>query len=116
VNIGQPIAMSVDELLTGTKAQLAVKIFGPDMDVLLEGSQELQSILQRVSGASDVQADQITGAPQLVVSVDRAALGRYGLSVEEALDTLSASVGGAEAGVLFEGVRQFPVVVRFDLS
>ena len=114
VNIGQPIAMSVDELLTGTKAQLAVKIFGPDMDVLLEGSQELQSILQRVSGASDVQADQITGAPQLVVSVDRAALGRYGLSVEEALDTLSASVGGAEAGVLFEGVRQFPVVVRFD--
>ena len=114
VNIGQPIAMSVDELLTGTKAQLAVKIFGPDMDVLLEGSQDLQSILQRVSGASDVQADQITGAPQLVVSVDRAALGRYGLSVEEALDTLSASVGGAEAGVLFEGVRQFPVVVRFD--
>ena len=114
VNIGQPIAMSVDELLTGTKAQLAVKIFGPDMDVLLEGSQDLQSILQRVSGASDVQADQITGAPQLVVSVDRAALGRYGLSVEEALDTLSAAVGGAEAGVLFEGVRQFPVVVRFD--
>ena len=82
--------------------------------MLLEGSQDLQSILQRVSGASDVQADQITGAPQLVVSVDRAALGRYGLSVEEALDTLSAAVGGAEAGVLFEGVRQFPVVVRFD--
>jgi heavy metal efflux system protein len=114
VNIGQPIAMSVDELLTGTKAQLAVKIFGPDMDVLLAGSRQLQSILQDVPGASDVQADQITGAPQLVVSVDRTALGRYGLSVENALDTLSAAVGGAEAGVLFEGVRQFPVVVRFD--
>jgi len=114
VNIGQPIAMSVDELLTGTKAQLAVKIFGPDMDVLLAGSRQLQSILQNVPGASDVQADQITGAPQLVVSVDRTALGRYGLSVENALDTLSAAVGGAEAGVLFEGVRQFPVVVRFD--
>lgn len=114
VNIGQPISMSVDELLTGTKAQLAVKIFGPDADVLLAGSQELQSILQGVQGASDVQADQITGAPQLVVSVDRAALGRYGLTVEDALDTLSAAVGGAEAGALFEGVRQFPVVVRFE--
>lgn len=114
VNIGQPISMSVDELLTGTKAQLAVKIFGPDADVLLAGSQDLQSILQGVQGASDVQADQITGAPQLVVSVDRAALGRYGLTVEDALDTLSAAVGGAEAGALFEGVRQFPVVVRFE--
>lgn len=116
VNIGQPIAMSVDELLTGTKAQLAVKIFGPDADVLFEGSQDLQSILQGVPGASDVQADQITGAPQLVVSVNRTALGRYGLTVEDALDTLSAAVGGAEAGALFEGVRQFPVVVRFEES
>lgn len=114
VNIGQPISMSVDELLTGTKAQLAVKIFGPDADVLLAGSQDLQSILQGVQGASDVQADQITGAPQLVVSVDRTALGRYGLTVKDALDTLSAAVGGAEAGALFEGVRQFPVVVRFE--
>jgi len=114
VNIGQPIAMSVDELLTGTKAQLAVKIYGPDTQVLLDGSSELQSILQSVDGASDVQADQITGAPQLVVSVNRSALGRYGLSVGDALDTLRTAVGGAEAGVLFEGVRQFPVVVRFE--
>ena len=81
---------------------------------MLEGSQDLQSILQDVPGASDVQADQITGAPQLVVSVDRTALGRYGLTVEDALDTLRAAVGGAEAGALFEGVRQFPVVVRFQ--
>ena len=113
VNVGQPIAMSVDELLTGTKAQLAVKIFGPDTEVLLEGSQALQSILQDVPGATDVQADQITGAPQLVVSLDRPALGRYGLSVEDALDALRSGVGGAEAGAVFEGVRQFPVIVRY---
>lgn len=113
VNVGQPIAMSVDELLTGTKAQLAVKIFGPDTEVLLEGSQDLQSILQEIPGATDVQADQITGAPQLVVSLDRPALGRYGLSVEEALDALRSGVGGAEAGAVFEGVRQFPVIVRY---
>lgn len=113
VNVGQPIAMSVDELLTGTKAQLAVKIFGPDTDVLLESSQEMQAILQSVSGASDVQADQITGAPQLVISLNRPALGRYGLSVEDALDAMRSGVGGAEAGAVFEGVRQFPVVVRY---
>ncbi len=113
VNIGQPIAMAVDELLTGTRAELAVKIFGPDTDVLLEKSQELQALLQQVNGAAEVQADQITGAPQLVVTMDRAALGRYGLDVEDALDALRAAVGGAEAGALFEGVRQFPIVVRF---
>ncbi|MEE2878854.1 CusA/CzcA family heavy metal efflux RND transporter [Hyphomonas sp.] len=113
VNVGQPIAMSVDELLTGTKAQLAVKIFGPDTKVLLEGSQALQAILQDVPGATDVQADQITGAPQLVVSLNRPALGRYGLSVEDALDALRSGVGGAEAGAVFEGVRQFPVIVRY---
>ena len=114
VNIGQPIAMSVDELLTGTRAELAVKIFGPDSAVLLDKSQELLTILQDVDGAAEVQADQITGAPQLVVGVDRVALGRYGLDVEDALEALRASVGGAEAGALFEGVRQFPIVVRFD--
>ena len=81
--------------------------------VLLEGSQDLQSILQEIPGATDVQADQITGAPQLVVSLNRPALGRYGLSVEEALDALRSGVGGAEAGAVFEGVRQFPVIVRY---
>lgn len=112
-NVGQPIAMSVDELLTGSKAELAVKIFGPDPDVLLPASQRLQSLLREVDGASDVQADQITGAPQLLVRVNREALARYDLHVEDALDTLRAAVGGAEAGVVFEGVRQFPIVVRF---
>jgi cobalt-zinc-cadmium resistance protein CzcA len=111
-SIGQPIAMAVDELITGTRAELAVKIFGPDTEILLDRSQVLQTLLQQVDGAAEVQADQITGAPQLVVTVDRAALGRYGLDVEDALDALRASVGGAEAGALFEGVRQFPIVVR----
>lgn len=114
VSVGQPIAMSVDELVTGTRAQLAVKIFGPDTDVLLASSQKLQTILQGVRGASDVQADQITGAPQLVVSMNRAALGRYGLTVDDALEALRAGVGGAQAGAVFEGVRQFPVMVRYS--
>ena len=112
-NVSQPIAMSVDELLTGTRSELAVKIFGPDSDVLLEAGDELQALLQGVEGAADVQADQITGAPQLIARINREAIGRYGMSVEDALDALRAAIGGAEAGVLFEGVRQFPIVVRF---
>lgn len=114
VNIGQPIAMSVDELLTGTRAELAVKIFGPDSEVLIDASQDLTRLLQQVDGASEVQADQITGSPQLIVTTDRVALGRYGLTVDDALGALRAAVGGAEAGSLFEGVRQFPIVVRFE--
>ncbi|GLQ23883.1 cytochrome-c peroxidase [Algimonas ampicilliniresistens] len=114
VNIGQPIAMSVDELLTGTRAELAMKIFGPDSEVLIDASQDLTRLLQQVDGASEVQADQITGSPQLIVTTDRVALGRYGLTVDDALGALRAAVGGAEAGSLFEGVRQFPIVVRFE--
>jgi len=91
-HIGQPIAMAVDELLTGTRAELAVKIFGPDSEVLLEQSKVLQSLLQQVDGAAEVQADQITGAPQLVVTVDRAALGRYGLERTEIRLTTSAGL------------------------
>lgn len=112
-NVGQPIAMSVDELLTGSKAELAIRIFGPDPNILQEKSGQLQGLLRSIRGASDVQADQIAGAPQLVVSVNREALARYDLHVEDALDALRASIGGAEAGVVFEGVRQFPIVVRF---
>lgn len=114
VNVSQPIAMSVDELVTGTKAELAVKIFGPDMDRLLTASQNLAGMLRSVEGASDVQADQVTGAPQLRIDLDRAALARYGVTVDSALSALRAAVGGAEAGAVFEGVRQFPVIVRYE--
>jgi len=114
VNIGQPIAMSVDELLTGTRAELAIKVFGSDLDVLIEKSNQVQNILRTVPGASDVQVDQVTGVPQLVVDLNHEALGRYGLNTKEVLDTLSASVGGFETGVIFEGVRQFPIILRLQ--
>ncbi|KCZ99797.1 MAG: CusA/CzcA family heavy metal efflux RND transporter [Hyphomonas sp.] len=113
-NVGQPIAMAVDELLTGTRAELAIKIFGPDSDALIASSEELQKLLRQVPGAADVQAEQLTGAPELKVTVNRDELGRYGLDIMDALDTLRTSVGGAEAGALFEGVRQFPIIVRLN--
>jgi cobalt-zinc-cadmium resistance protein CzcA len=113
-NVGQPIAMAVDELLTGTRAELAIKIFGPDSEQLIQSSRSLQQLLQKIPGASDVQAEQLTGAPELKVTVDRDALGRYGISVGSALEALRMSVGGSEAGALFEGVRQFPIIVRLN--
>jgi cobalt-zinc-cadmium resistance protein CzcA len=113
-NVGQPIAMAVDELLTGTRAQLAIKIFGPDSDQLISSSNELQQLLRKVPGAADVQAEQLTGAPELKVTVDRDAIGRFGLNIKDTLETLRTSVGGTEAGALFEGVRQFPIIIRLN--
>lgn len=113
VNVSQPIAMALDELVTGTRAQLAVKIYGPDPDVLLSASERMTAILGGVRGAADVQADQITGAPQLRIELDRRAMARHGLSVEDALSLVGTAVGGQQAGAVFEGERRFPVVLRY---
>lgn len=113
VNVSQPIAMSLDELVTGTRAQLAVKIYGPDPDILLNAADRVAAMLTGVRGSADVQADQITGAPQLRIALDRRALARHGLSVEAALSLIGTAVGGHEAGAVYEGERRFPVVLRY---
>jgi cobalt-zinc-cadmium resistance protein CzcA len=109
----QPIAMTVDELLEGVRAQLAVKVFGDDLDLLIEKGNELAGVLQRVRGAADVQVDQVSGAPQLVIRVDRQAVARYGLNVADVQRTVRAAVGGEVTGQVFEGVRRFDIFVRF---
>jgi cobalt-zinc-cadmium resistance protein CzcA len=112
-NFTQPIAAAVDELLTGTRAQLAVKLFGPDPDVLQAKSAELEALVRGINGASDVQRDQLTGAPQLRIVVDRNAIARYGLNVDDVQAVLSTAVGGRQAGQVFEEVRRFDIVVRY---
>lgn len=112
-NFTQPIAAAVDELLTGTRAQLAVKLFGPDSDVLQAKSTELEAIVRSIDGASDVQRDQLTGTPQLRIVIDRNAIARYGLNVNDVQAVLSTAVGGREAGQVFEEVRRFDIVVRY---
>jgi len=109
----QPIAAAVDELLTGIKAQLAVKIFGDDLDVLLEKGNEIAAVLTEVEGASEVQVDQLSGQPQLRIRLDRAALSRYGIPVTHAQETVRAAIGGAPAGQLFEGERRWAIYVRY---
>jgi heavy metal efflux pump (cobalt-zinc-cadmium) len=112
-NFTQPIAAAVDELLTGTRAQLAVKLFGPDSDVLQAKSTELEAIVRSIDGASDVQRDQLNGTPQLRIVIDRNAIARYGLNVNDVQAVLSTAVGGREAGQVFEEVRRFDIVVRY---
>ncbi len=113
-NFTQPIQMTVDELLEGVRAELAIKLFGDDLDILKERADEIASVVSRVEGAEDVQPDQISGAPQLRIDIDREAIARYGVNVEDVQHTIRTAVGGSEAGQIFEGVRRFDIYVRYD--
>jgi cobalt-zinc-cadmium resistance protein CzcA len=112
-NFTQPIAAAVDELLTGTKAELAIKVFGPDTEVLKSKAAEIETIIRKVPGASDVQKDQVTGSPQLRIMVDRQAIARFGINVEDVQSVIRTAVGGEKAGQIFEGVRRFDIYVRY---
>lgn len=113
LNFTQPIAAAVDELLTGTKAELAVKLFGDDLDVLLEKANEIAAVVGGLPGASEVQIDQVTGQPQLKVTLDRGALSRYGIPVEHVQHEVRAAIGGDAVGQVFEGERRWDIFVRY---
>jgi len=113
-NLTQPIQMTVDELLEGVRAELAIKLFGDDLETLKEKANEVARIIRGVPGAADVQPDQISGIPQLLIKVDRQAISRYGINIEDVQKTIRAAVGGETAGQLFEGVRRFDILVRFS--
>lgn len=113
-NITQPIAAATDELITGSRADIAVKLFGDDLAVLEERAEAIAAALRTVRGAADVQAGQIAGAPQLRIHIDRGAIARYGMSVADVLAAVQAGVGGVEAGQVMEQARGVPVVVRLE--
>lgn len=108
----QPIAMSVDELLEGVRAQLAIKLFGDDLDQLKVRADSIANVVRSVRGATDVQVDQVTGAPQLLIQIDRNAIARYGLNVADVQEVIRTSVGGTTAGQIFEGIKRFDIWVR----
>ena len=110
----QPIAMRVDELISGVRAQLAITLFGEDLDQLVRTADRIQSVVARIPGAVDIQTEQITGQPQVQIKVDREAISRYGLNVDDVLEAVEVAIGGAEAGQVFEGVRRFDVNVRLQ--
>ncbi len=108
----QPIQMRFNELISGVRSDLGVKIFGDDLDTLLSIANKVQSVVQSVPGSADVRTEQVSGLPMLTVKPNRMALARYGISLAELQEVVEIAVGGKDAGLLFEGDRRFDIVVR----
>ena len=108
----QPIQLRFNELLAGTRGDLAVKVFGDEFEPLLATANRIAGILRGIAGAEDVKVEQIEGLPILDITIDKAEAARYGLSTGAIQDVIGAAIGGRDAGVVFEGDRRFPIVVR----
>ena len=111
-NFSQPIATRVDELLSGVKAQLAIKLFGADLDVLVSKGQAIEQAVKGVAGAKDVAMEQIAGEAQLVIKPNRLALSRYGLSVGDLMTIVQHGIGGTAAGQIINANERYDIYVR----
>ena len=113
LSFSQPIALRVNELISGVKSDLAVKVFGPDLDELKRFADRAAAVLSSVEGARDVKVEQVSGMTQIDAVIDREAVARHGLDVVDVNDTIETAVAGRKATTLIEGQRRFAVVVRF---
>ena len=114
VEFTQPIEMRFNELITGVRADIAIKIFGPDLDVLAKKGSEIGNLIKNVEGAADISVEKIAGLPEMSVNYDRAKIARFGLNIQELNDMVSMGFAGKTAGSVFEGERRFDLVVRLD--
>lgn len=114
LNFTQPIAHNLDELISGVKAQIAIKIYGADYSVLRPKSIEIKNIISEVKGATDVQVEQFTGQNQLQIILNRDSLARYGINIEEVQETIEAALGGMTLGKIYDGNRKFDIFLRFQ--
>ena len=112
-NFTQPMAMRLDEVVSGVKADVAVKVFGPDAATLEHVGEQIRRVLAGVRGSADLQVEVLTGAAQLQIEIDRARIARYGLNVADVRAVVETAVGGTVATEILDGVRRFGVVVRF---
>jgi cobalt-zinc-cadmium resistance protein CzcA len=108
----QPIQMRFNELISGVRSDVAVKLYGDDFAVMEKTAVSIMQVLQGIDGAADVKVEQTSGLPFLEIRLDRPAIARYGLNVSDVLDVLTIAVGGREAGLLFQGDRRFDIIVR----
>lgn len=110
----QPIEMRFNELITGVRADLAIKVVGEDLDVLLHTAEEIETAIQGVEGAADIILEKVDGLPQMKIEYDRAKIAKYGMNVEDLNQVVTMGFAGLTAGTVFEGEKQFDLVVRFD--
>lgn len=108
----QPIELRFNELISGVRSDVAVKVFGDDLQAMRAKADQIAAVLAKVDGVADLQVEQTSGLPVLTMDIDRTAIGRYGLDVDDVQEIVSAAVGGAEAGEVYDGDRRFELVVR----
>ncbi|MBX9851947.1 MAG: CusA/CzcA family heavy metal efflux RND transporter [Cytophagaceae bacterium] len=110
----QPIQLRFNELMTGVRSDIAVKIYGEDLDVLAQKAAEAQAIITPIKGVGDLRVEQVKGLPQIMVTYNKDKIAQYGLSIEEVNTVLKTAFAGGVAGVVFEGQKRFDMVVRLD--
>jgi heavy metal efflux system protein len=110
----QPIQMRFNELIAGVKSDVAIKIFGENLDVLFANGNKVAATIKGIEGVTDIKVEQVTGMPQLVVKYNRARIAQYGLNIEDVNTILNTALAGGKAGVVYEGERKFDLIVRLD--
>lgn len=115
-SFSQPIQLRVAELIAGVRSDIAIKLFGEDLETLKEKAEEIAKVVTKIEGAADVKVEQVTGLPQLQIKIDRGKIARYGINVADVNQIIETAIGGKSAGEVFEGERRFDLVVRFKES
>lgn len=110
----QPIQMRFNELIAGVRSDVAVKVFGDDMEVLLRTAEEIEKVFKKIPGAADIKTEKITGLPILTIKPNRSKMARYGLNVSDLQETIGIAVAGKTEGLVFEGDKRFELVVRLS--
>ena len=112
-SFSQPIALRVDELISGVKAQIAIKLFGDDMDVLKNKAEQIREIMSKIKGVEDLNVERVSGLQYLQIDIDRSQIARYGINVSDIQEIVETAIGGKVATEVFEGQKRFGVLVRF---
>ncbi|HQU17973.1 MAG TPA: CusA/CzcA family heavy metal efflux RND transporter, partial [Fimbriimonadaceae bacterium] len=111
-NFSQPIEMRFSELVSGVKADIGIKVFGEDLEVLRQKAEEIQAVVAEIPGAADVEVEQVEPIPVLQIDIDREATGRFGVSISEVQELISSALGGEEIGQIREGDKRYELIVR----
>ncbi len=113
LSFSQPIQLRVAELISGVRSDIAIKLFGEDLEVLKEKAEDMAKVVSKIEGAADVKVEQVTGLPQLQIKIDRSKISRYGVNVSDINQIIETAIGGKSTGEVFEGEKRFDLVVRF---